>query len=183
MNIAEAQKYLKNRLGEISQVGTAQENPWPFVMCTTFVDYMKAISGYSSYSSFICAYFPAKYKNFYYKDLGKKDLPKQMYHILRCGIVHSFSLFPDRIGVKRNARPRAITISHSSSKNKHLDYKVWQRDGQTYYSAVFVLEDFVKDISTALNKLFRTAKQDKKLRSRIQAHLKKQPLIGWYTKI
>lgn len=183
MSLTEAQKYLKSRLHEISQVGSGQKNPWPFVMCAAFIDYMKVLSGSPSYSSFICSYLPARYKNFSYTDLRKKDLPKQMYHILRCGIVHSFSLFPDDIGTKRGARPRAVTISHRSSRNKHLDYKVWQRDGQTYYSAVFVLEDFIKDISSALDKLFRTAKRDKKLRNRIQTQLKKQPLIGWHTKV
>jgi hypothetical protein len=58
------------------------------------VEYISNISGYGgNYINFVSTYFPEEYRDFSYKD-GKKDLPDQMYSLLRNGLVHNFSFLP-----------------------------------------------------------------------------------------
>jgi hypothetical protein len=49
-----------------------------------------------------------------------KDLHLQMYVTLRCGIVPSFSLFPDDKGISYNGRPRSIKLAHEMIGNRHF---------------------------------------------------------------
>src|SRR5689334_12604309 len=78
----------------------AIESPWCFLCLSALIDYL-SIAAYPNkkkqrdrYVAFIENFFPAKYKNFKYKN-GQTDLPDQMYYVLRNGLVHSFSLVPD----------------------------------------------------------------------------------------
>ncbi len=73
---------------------------WIFVCGAVMIDYLTqmttAQSGRVAYINFVNNYFKEinlKYKEFQYAN-GRRDLPTQMYVILRCGIVHKFSFVP-----------------------------------------------------------------------------------------
>src|SRR5271168_5244509 len=71
-------------------------NPWPFLCASAFIDYLTKMvnggqTGRETYKQFVSTYLAkvnSLYVSFTYGS-GHQDLPIQLYHILRCGIVHS----------------------------------------------------------------------------------------------
>lgn len=95
--------YYKERIGEVKRYSSIGD-VWVFLMCSVFIEYLvKLVSGKEAtnkddYKHFIGTYLSLidpRYKNFKYSN-GKTDLPDQMYHVLRCGIVHGFSFIADK---------------------------------------------------------------------------------------
>jgi len=76
-------------------------NPWPFLCASAFIDYLTKMvnggaAGREKYKQFVSTYLARinpLYVSFRYHS-GHQDLPTQLYQILRCGIVHSFSFSP-----------------------------------------------------------------------------------------
>lgn len=161
----------------------AIESPWCFLCLASLIDYLSG-AAYPSlqyqkdrYETFIKHFFPAKYKRFKYKS-GDKDLPLQMYYILRNGLIHSFSLFPDPSRPSRGGRDRSIVLAHRSNAG-----------GQPHLSqftstlapdaALFVAEDFLIDTQKAVRKLWRQAKRGSVLEQDILNRFTTQPPIHW----
>lgn len=91
----------------------------------------------------------ARYVDFQFKS-RKKDLPAQMYFILRCGIVHKFSLVPGQEEIKNGGRPRSILLSHRKNGNTH--FKEYTKNGMD--SVVFTAEDFAEDLEKLVKLIF-----------------------------
>lgn len=99
MILKEVENYFSERCDEIISL-SKRGDPWVFLCTSAMIDYLtNMVSGHSTrlkYIKFIEEYFSQV--NYLYKDFqfqnGLKDLPTQMYIILRCGIVHSFSFVP-----------------------------------------------------------------------------------------
>ena len=98
MNCEEAKTYFYARIEELKDMckpGGA-ETPWVFLCGSAMIDYLSRLAagkdnGGEGFKKFIRDYMPSSYCDFEYRS-GDKDLPEQVFHILRCGIVHSFSL-------------------------------------------------------------------------------------------
>lgn len=163
MKLLEAEKYFINRVAELGAM-CAKKDPWVFLCSSAFLEYtMKIVEGkdrgVSGYKDLITKYnyFPDKYKTFVYR-CGKQDLPEQMYSILRCGLVHSFSLKPIKPGP--HGRLNSISLCHkceADTKNLHHLQNYYGINGDVD-SALFVAEDFVCDIRNAINSIFVCAK-------------------------
>ena len=100
---------------------------WIFVGATTMIEYLAALkkgesAGPKDFIEFVRGYMP-EYVQFKYKRkhrlsktgvgekpriLTKADLPEQMYYILRCGLVHGFSLVP---GPKEQKKRRSTAFN------------------------------------------------------------------------
>jgi hypothetical protein len=105
---------------------------------------------------------------------GSKDLPLQMYVTLRCGIVHSFSLIPDAIGISNNGRSRSILLAHEMKGHSHFaTFKNSELD-----SVVFTAEQFAKDIKETINIIFQKATTEKSLENQITEHVNNFPPIA-----
>lgn len=159
----------------VNSISRMEQTPLPFLCASTMIEYLKNMSGYNDkYIDFIKDFFPKKNKDFRYST-GKQDLPEQMYYILRCGLVHSFTLFPDENGLKKGARHRSILITHRSScDGDHL--KLIRKIGNNQYdSALFVLEDFCCDIIEVIQNLFSDSKRE----SAINKFWDQTPPISW----
>jgi hypothetical protein len=101
-----------------------------------------------------------------------------MYHVLRCGIVHSFSLIADKQAKRDGGRDRSIVLAHRASGRKHLEACVDGRRNPKLDAAVFVAEDFVADIEKVTNSIFAQSCTNKKLRLNMKTWWKVHPPIG-----
>src|SRR5438093_630160 len=120
-NFDELAAYLRNKVEELNDM-CSKTDPWVFLCASAFIDYLsKLASGRNSkkaferYPQFIKDFFPAKYDKFSYLAGPKSNetsLPHQMYYVLRCGIVHSFSFVPEQPARRHGGRPGSVLIAH-----------------------------------------------------------------------
>lgn len=197
-SIEKLEPYFLDRIGEL-HCDCTQGTPWVFIGMAALLEYLANMviepkdgnrkkRDLERYTEFIKGDFlPDRYKNFSYQNeydgiegKTKQDLPLQMYCVLRCGLVHSFSMTPDSSlwsdtqrtqnagQANAYARKGSIVISHAASGNTHLG---------SYPTdvACFVAEEFAKDIEFAIRKIFETAKQNPTLRERIEQVVNAKP--------
>ena len=156
MEITDIHNYFKNRISEINDLAK-RGDPWVFLCCSSFVDYLVRATydkeaNANDYKEFIMNYLSLidiRYKDFEYQS-GAKDLPDQMYHILRCGIIHSFSLIPDSNSLRKGGRIRSILLAHN--KNGATHFKAMTESG--YDSVIFTAESFAADLEKLVEKIF-----------------------------
>ena len=158
-----------------------EASPWPYLCASAMLDYLArmtidraslATAGDAAvYIRFIEDYMPPQYKNFRFS-CGKCDLPYQMYYVLRCGIVHSFSLVPDRrFRSARDGRAGSIVISHTSNHLSPFKYPSNQD------AVLFSLTRFCTDIELSIERAFYSAASDVALTARIESFLADNPPI------
>lgn len=132
---------------------------WTFLMCSSYVDYLVKMvnnteeTGSNDYKEFIRLYLfqiDKRYKDIKYKS-GTQDLPEQMYHVLRCGITHSFSLIPDKKSTSKGGRPRSIVLGHRKQGEIHLT--PYTENGND--SEIFTIEDLPADLKKVLDLIFK----------------------------
>jgi hypothetical protein len=184
----EGEEYLVARVAELKSLAE-RGDPWVFLCASSFLEYLAKLvngkeTGAIEYKNFLCTYMFAAcpaYAYFRYES-GASDLAVQMYHVLRCGIVHSFSLLPDSKGKTQGGRDRSIILSHRTSGRSHLSKEVSSWGEHRIDAAVFVAEDFVEDVSKLVcHILSESRRQDSsgaKLRSRIKNWWQSHPPIG-----
>ncbi len=171
-----------NELEGICQNGT----PWVFLCACAMLEYLaKIVNGADrkskGYKDFIVDYLGrvrTEYKDFTYKN-GNQDLPIQMYHVLRCGIIHSFSLIPDSTSVDQGGRDRPIVLCHKlESDRKGWSHLMQYSSDKINDAALFVAEEFVDDIARVVDLIFQKATKDPVLKRNIESWLKKHPPIA-----
>lgn len=180
MNIDECEFYFLERTQELRNIckdGTV----WVFLCASALIEYLSKLvngqdikrKGYIQFIEDYMAKIRREYITFKY-DNGNNDVPIQMYHILRCGIVHSFSFIPDQQTMRQGGRRRSIVLNHRRSGQTHLSpYK-----SEKAPDAVnFVAEDFIEDIQKTIVLVFSIAKSDNKLKENIKNWLDKHPPI------
>jgi hypothetical protein len=182
--------YFESRIAELRKLVTLGD-PWVFVCASSFIEYLAKMSngaptGAREYKDFLRNHYfrtCPEYASFRYS-CGKQDLAEQMYHVLRCGIVHSFSLFADSHARKYDGRDRSILLAHrhSAAGRKHLDNWVDNRRNPKLDAALFVAEDFVEDIAKVSQSLFTESKRrsiaGRQLRNNIRTWISTYPPIG-----
>ena len=185
MNILEAKNYFHDLISAAKKY-CADRTPLPFVLGASFIDYFsKMVEGKDKkgpgYKDFVTTYMKEvrqEYVTFKYSN-GVPDLPVQMYHVLRCGIVHSFSLIPDKSVHKQPGRDHSIALCHKAEADqkglKHLSHYAgsWNLD-----AALFVIEDFLDDLLAVNELIYNKAVNDSKLREKIENWLRVSPPIS-----
>lgn len=171
MTLDKAQHHFSDMLRELQKM---KASPWPFMCAAAMLEYLAKMAignGRAAYIRFIRDFLRQEYRDFEFA-CGKKDLPEQMYHVLRCGLVHSFSLTPDK-NQNKDGRCESIVLAHQGS---HLD--TFPSIGGHHLDAVwFVFGDFAEDIQRAIENVFAKAKSDSSLRSRIESQLARSPPV------
>jgi len=150
MNILEAKNYFHDLISAAKKY-CADHTPLPFVLGACFIDYFSKMvkgkdNGGRGHKGFVKKYMKEvrqEYATFRYSN-GVQDLPVQMYHILRCGIVHSFSLIADKSGHKLpfclklcNLRLRNRTVHQQRGRDHSITlcHKDWaDRQGLKHLS-------------------------------------------------
>ncbi len=174
MTLDETKSYFINLLKTLEEM---PPNPWPFLCAAALIEYLTKMvnggkGGPDKYKQFVEQYLAGvngQYRDFAFAD-GKNEFSFQLYHVLRCGIVHAFSLVPDETGEKRGGRAGSIVIAH---KGIHLS--AYRENGRD--AALLVLPDLVSDLTKVIDQIFQDAAKDPSLRKNIEAHLQKYPPI------
>jgi len=198
-------RHLRNRFEELYPI-CEQRNPWIFLCASAFVGLLsKLVKGSDradSYQEFVQQYFPERYSTFKYAD-GSQDLPRQMYHVLRCGLVHSMSFIPDDLARRKGGRDRSVVLSHRQGSQVTFGQLVAEPPGEYFAgitddaelsderhlsnyraeyapdAAILVAEHFLEDVKYALEKVIVMASKDagfgQTLRERVAKH---PPLSG-----
>lgn len=176
--IQEIKDYFIGRCDEIISMST-RGDAWIFLCGAAMIDYLIHMatgkSGRVAYIDFVDTYFKKiniNYQDFEYKN-GKKDLPTQMYVILRCGIVHKFSFVPDSQQNSNDGRLRSILIAHENNGNTHLE--AYTKNGMD--SVIFTAEQFSKDIKAVVELIFNKAAADLTLENNIRTYTTNYPPI------
>jgi len=180
-NLQDIKNYYLGRTLELIE-HSKQGDTWFFICASTFINYLANLvfgrrAGRVEYVKFIEKYMPQNYKNFIYLS-GSKDLPLQMWCTLRCGIVHSFSLIPDKTiePCKSNARERSIILTHrKNNSGSHLDNYTGIKNKRD--AALFVAEDFASDINITTEYIFKEAKDNSQLENNIISWISQFPPI------
>lgn len=170
-------RYFKTQFDQLEHI-CQSPSPWIFICLSVFIDFLSKLSELSGndkdkYINLIATRYPPKYRNFKYF-IGSQDLPQQIYIILRSGLVHAFSLTPNRVGVGRQRSVRLFHRQDTSLRNiVHFPDKSHEVD-----AAVLVAEDFLKDTQTVASRIVWRARRDTILKQHIINFLKANPPIA-----
>jgi hypothetical protein len=202
MDLQTAHGKFRERIEDIKEF-CSTESPLVFVLASAYLDYLAKLSskGYKDFIIERLSKVRPGYKSFRFR-CGEADLPVQMYHVLRCGILHSFSLIPDEVARERGGRDGSIVLFHRkgsqergfSHLSNYADSKAAafsstvitsgsfshlsnHTDSETSDAAVFVAEDFVEDIEKVMEMLFAEAENNPRLKASMETWLQQHPLI------
>lgn len=161
-----------------------QRNPLVFVVASVFIGYLSNLvhnkdGTAKQYQHFVVSYLSKinhRYRTFVYHFANKattQDLPLQMYHVLRCGVAHSYSLVPNQRGVNAGGRIRSIMLAHKIAQTPHLSHVTHNNQP----ACVFVAESFAADIEKTLVLVFRQARRNAALAKRMMSWMQKHPPI------
>jgi hypothetical protein len=171
MTPEEAKRHFTDMLRKLWDM---EPSPWPFLCAAVLLEYLAKMAigpSRNSYKDFIKSHMRKEYRQFQFAN-GEQNLPEQIYHVLRCGIVHSFSLTPD-LKYFPNGRDESIVIAYAGEHLKPYS----GTDGHHTDAVCFVFQDFADDIKAALEKVFDEAVSDATLRARMEQHLNTNPPV------
>ena len=176
-NLNEVKKHLKHIIKYMeSTVDLATAARYIVPLC--LIDYLSKLynCNYKEFITEIMAEVNPKYKTFRYNTEGKQDLNIQMYHVLRCGFVHSFSLIPDETAKRKGGRDRSIILGFKEDNNlSHLDN--FSCEGVPD-ACLFILDDFISDLDKSIDILFEKVTNDENLKKHILKLVSDYPFIG-----
>ncbi len=113
------------------------------------------------------------------KEQAKRDDPEiaqNLWHILRCGVVHSFSM-------KANDEEFKIILGHrknnKSNSNLHLQVINVNDKGKTYKALLIMAENFVEDLRKCTQRVLEKAKNDSSFCKNLEDNFSNNPPLGW----
>ena len=183
-SIKDVKSTLDSTFGALTNV-CSRKSHLGFLCLSAMIDYLSKLAyrddlkGWERYPKFIKEFFPRKYSEFEYKT-GEKDLPRQMYYVLRNGMVHSFTLVPNEMGRRHGGRLKSIVLCHRREAKQDRLYHLHlykDRQGRFENAALFVMEDFLEDTKLAAYNLMSKAKRDSHLRQNVLEWFAKYPPI------
>jgi hypothetical protein len=136
--------------------------------------------GYKNFVNKFLSNINRNYQTFTYGN-GKQDLPDQLYHVFRCGVIHSFSLVPDQQAIQNGGRIRSIVLCHKKeSRRKNLPHLSNYSSNAIPDAAVFVAEDFSRDLRKVVSLIFsQSARQiEPSINKNIRSWLSRHPPIS-----
>ncbi|HTW93971.1 MAG TPA: hypothetical protein VMD30_04195 [Tepidisphaeraceae bacterium] len=172
-----AEKYFADMIPSLFRIA-CDGSPWVFLCGTALIEYLSKLAygqdGGRYFIQFVKDFMSPRYRNFCF-DSGSKDLPEQMYYVLRCGVVHSFSLFPNEQGANKGGRERSIGLSHDTAEGHIKMVKKTPNAPDTCCLNAF---EFVADIAASMRELFERAKFDPTLAQNITIWVSAHPPIA-----
>jgi hypothetical protein len=171
----EVKKYYEDRFNELKKMSENKAVPgiWVFVCASTFIEYLsRLVQDYQTgqerknYTYFVKTFFEAKYRdcsqftppvvinsrNGNPLSLNNDEIiPAMMYVVLRCGLVHQFSIHSNSLPSNFEER---IALGEESNNIPcgHFGFAT----SQTKNVLVLTKEGLIKDIGYALNEVFKT---------------------------
>lgn len=175
MTYQQIEAYCLERLSEAKEISS----PWGFLCVASFVDFLAKLSTNADqkspgYKQFFSQWFPSSYVNFTYAN-GQQDLPEQFYHVLRCGISHSFSFYPDALSISKGGRVRSVLITHDGQDDDGTVYSHlanYTKNG--FDSAILIGGTLCNDLGTVIQNMF----VDSTVQANAEQWVIKHPPIG-----
>lgn len=165
--------YFRDRVKELT---TINHSIWGFVGAAALLEYVtQLVHGGDSSSDKYKDFFKSKYMNpkytaFVYAS-GKQDLPVQIYHTYRCGLLHGFSLVADSKGKKKGAIDGSIVFnSLKDTPGLTSSYNCTSYTAYGLDACRLVLEPLVLDVGTAIDKIFADPTLDKSIEDSAKLH-------------
>lgn len=194
VTLKSVESYLSSRCDELDALSSAG-HPWGFLAACTILDFLASLEAGAASTNRIfkkfCSDFLFKTRSEYgsaiytsRKGNGRPILlVNQLYHVLRCGITHGFSMSPvPHPATHPDANPvaRSLLLAHKKSGHVHLQ-RVEHTNGLDAY--VLISELFAKDVRDAACLLFKSARQrdadGTRRKQAILTHFAKYPPLGW----
>lgn len=184
MTLADAQQRFNDRLVELP-ILFPSGSPWVFLCASALVEYLAKLvdgadNGGRGYKNFVRNWLSAvrpSYLTFRYL-AGQCDLPEQMYHVLRCGVVHNLSLIPTPRARNDGGRDRSIALCHrAEAQQRSLTHLGNYNTPQIADAAIFVAEDFVEDLGQVVARVFASATPGSTLEANMTSWLNQYPLL------
>jgi hypothetical protein len=180
------EKYFTKRVKEV-QIALKDRSPWGFICASAFLDHLSKLvagrdnkgSGYKDFVKNYLARINPSYESFQYKS-GSKDLPEQLYYVFRCGLVHQFSLVPDKQSLKHGGRLCSIVLCHrKESKKRNLSHLSPYSTEVVPDAALLVAEDFGKELKNVVKLLFSSKAKtiDPEIENKMKKWVKEHPPI------
>lgn len=166
----ESYSYISNHCKALLKTAE-QSDPWVFVCAASMIEYLAKMTGHGkSYSSFISTYLAnvdCRYRDFKYLD-ASQNLPEQMYFVLRNGLIHSFTLKPNRIN---SGKTNSILLSHTDEHFSH-------RTDNNLDACVFNAYSLVNDLCALIDNIYESAKTDNNLNEKIKCFWLQNPPLA-----
>lgn len=166
----ESYSYIMNHCKALLKTAE-QSDPWVFVCAALMIEYLAKMTGHEkSYSSFISSYLAkvdCRYRDFKYSK-ANQNLPEQMYFVLRNGLIHSFTLKPNRIN---SGKMNSILLSHTDEHFSH-------RTDNNLDACVFNAYSLVNDLCTVIDNIYESALTDTDLNAKIKIFWQQNPPLG-----
>lgn len=123
------------------------------------------------------------------KEQAKEDDPEiaqNLWHILRCGVVHSFSMKKQESFKKEledsNQQNYKILLGHRKNRKStsdHLKVVEVNDEGNTYKALCIMAEDFVEDLRRCTQKIIKKAKDSSSFYDNLKEQFINNPPLGW----
>lgn len=194
VNLKSIQRYLEARVDEVQKIAS-EGHPWGFLASCTLLDFCASLANNKSatkteFKNFCIDYLfktRQEYSAAIYQPRLSQTHPillsNQIYHVLRCGITHGFSLTPNpppNINPNFNPVARSIILAHRNSNLTHLAHVEYTNGLDAF---ILISEEFSLDIATTIKLMFQAARKKnltgKALSNNILNYFKKFPPIGW----
>src|SRR5262245_59449399 len=182
MTLPDAQLRFKDRLAELPTLYPSS-SPWVFLCASALVEYLAKLvdgsdNGGRGYKNFVRNWLSGSnpaYLSFRFL-AGQCDLPEQMYHVLRCGIVHNLSFIPTPAARKEGGRDRSIVLCHRvEAQQKGLAHLSNYTTPDVPDAALFVAEDFIENLGEVTDRVFTAATSGSTLETNMKNWLNQYP--------
>lgn len=161
--------YIKNHCKALLKTAE-QSDPWVFICSASMIEYLTKMTGCELYSSFVSTYLSkvdCRYRDFKYID-ATQNLPEQMYFVLRNGLIHSFTLKPNRVN---SGKTNSILLSHTDEHFSH-------RMDNNLDACVLNAYTLVNDLCAVIDIIYESAKTDNDLNEKIKIFWQQNPPLG-----
>ena len=186
-------QYLKDRLDELDSLAR-RGDPWIFEACCTFIEMLAERANTEKntntekkgnrFRNFVQNYLMPSNplyeaaENQYPKNKQKKShkISNNLWTVLRCGVVHSFSMKADDGEYKILLGHRKNSKSNISDHLKVVDVN---DETKNYKALLIMAEDFVEDLKKCTQGIIEKAKQDSKFCDSFTKEFSDNPPLGW----
>lgn len=168
--------YFKDRVSELTNINQAI---WGFVGAAALIEHGTQLANEGKSDGPLCKDFVKTfgkgYTNFTYNTDKKQDLDVQIYHVLRCGLLHSFCLQADKKGTKWGGRTGSISLISLADANREIEvlkpeHHLSHITDNGRDACLLILEPFVADIGKAIDQLFDNPSLDESIKKSHQEH-------------
>lgn len=182
MTLLQVEQYTLSHAAEIRKI-MGISPAFGFLCAAAYIDFLsKLYTGVDKkdigYIEYIETHFPAKYKSFKFKSKDY-DLPLQIYTIFRCGILHSFSLTPDKVN-RNGKKMRTVVISHDGKYGDKTYSHLEPFLEDNFDAAVLIGANLCDDIESSIKSLFSKSTAFTNVHKRLQLQ---PPLSSIYLEI